>query len=199
VVFRKALRNWVAKKTWRFRRRARTIVTQRLNQAKITLKYFILRKNKRAFFMLSTPRTGSHMLVDYLNSIPGVSFSGEVLQPLMPEGLPLGPPAAALRHIAYSLNNCRQTVCGVKLHGEHLAAHGLRVDDLRRHFPLARYIVLYRRSLADQYLSLLIAMSTGRWTYKNKTELKSFRKIVINRTELLMAIQSVRQWVFEYF
>lgn len=116
-------------------------------------------------FIVCTERTGSNLLLSYLNSVPGLSFAGEILHPDQVHGIPSTNTSkeAVIRHIRYSLNQCRHERGGVKLRADQLKAHDLDVRQLREHFPSCKVIILYRRSLADHYLSRQIALATGQW------------------------------------
>lgn len=115
--------------------------------------------------ILASGRSGSSWLVSCLNSVPRVRIVGEVLNP----DFSYGPwsrrtsKAAVLRHLIHSVHAAGASVSGVKLLQYHLDMYGVTAGDLRRLFPLAKYLILYRRSLLEQYLSLRIARQTGQW------------------------------------
>ncbi|WP_339908579.1 hypothetical protein [Symmachiella dynata] len=115
--------------------------------------------------ILAEARTGSTLLGDYLNCDPSVTISGEVLNPFSTVGIAQKAisKSAALRHIRYSLHSPRTRVGGVKLHLSHMAAHGISGTDLVRDFPEAYFIVLYRSSFAEQFVSHKIARQTEVW------------------------------------
>ena len=52
--------------------------------------------------------------------------------------------------------------CG-KIHFAHFDHFGISIDHLLRWFPQARFIIFYRGSLLDQFVSLKLAETTGRW------------------------------------
>src|SRR5207244_4288556 len=105
---------------------------------------------------IATRRSGSNLLLGCLNSIPGVSFASEILNTSMFYGIRGRwiTKKTVLRHIAYSINDCKHRICGAKLLKIQLDAHGLHLEDLKKHFPNARFIILYRRSLLEQFVSL---------------------------------------------
>jgi LPS sulfotransferase NodH len=72
-------------------------------------------------------------------------------------------PAKALRHIRYSLQTLDAPARGCKLMLYQLARCGLTLDSLEAAFSEPKYIVLYRQSLAEQYVSLQAAMTTNQW------------------------------------
>lgn len=138
----------------------------------ITLAYWWRRTEKEPVFILCAARTGSNLLVSYLNSVPGLSFAGEVLNPETFIGMRARPdspqkPIAQLRRV---LNHGEGRICGMKLFFDHLACNNLAAEDLQTHFPNARYIILYRRSLLAQFLSLDVAVKTRHFRWS-----KSFR------------------------
>src|SRR5262245_32166378 len=80
----------------------------------------------KPIFVLSTLRTGSNLLVSYLNSMRGVRIAGEILHPDQMAGVPRGiSKTAVLRHIQLSLNRCDAEICGAKLPSVHLQSHDL--------------------------------------------------------------------------
>ena len=115
--------------------------------------------------VIGTARVGSYLLTSYLHSLPDVSMRGEVLNPDAPQGLRTNPRHrdAALRHIRVSVSSQTAPVSGVKILLGQLAVHGLTVSDLCAVMPETRFLVIYRRALAEQYVSMLIAKETGSW------------------------------------
>jgi LPS sulfotransferase NodH len=118
----------------------------------------------RPFFVIASARTGSNLLMDYLNQIPDVHCLSEILNwrsPIAPS--PRTSPAGAIHHIRRSLQSVRTAHRGCKLFFSHLNDFGLAVRDLEIAFPGASYIVLYREALAEQFVSLEIARHTDQW------------------------------------
>jgi LPS sulfotransferase NodH len=148
----------------------------------------------QAVFVLATHRSGSNLLVDYINRLPGVECRSEVLCPT----LPIGPrkvrwrPEPALRHIRYSLHAPRSGVRGCKLMLDQLANCGLTLDALDAAFPSPKYIVLYRQSLAEQFLSREAAKATQQWVLLEGQERKQAR-VWINPAELRSYSDAVRR------
>jgi LPS sulfotransferase NodH len=123
---------------------------------------------KIVVFILSGGRDGSNLLVSYLNSIPKVHIVGEVLNPGLIHGIRerFITKGAVIRHIAYSLTNIDFPVGGVKLLVRQLQRRSISYDELHKRFPDARYIVLYRESLTDKYVSSCMAFKTNQWTLR---------------------------------
>jgi LPS sulfotransferase NodH len=118
----------------------------------------------RAIFVIATPRSGSNLLLDSLRQIPGVWSRSEVLN----WGMTIGPSRRAsrdqaIRHIHYSLQTLTQPYRGCKLFLGHLRHYQLTLNDILAEFPDARFLVLYRQSLAEQYASYLMAKETRQW------------------------------------
>ena len=132
---------------------------------KIFFSHHWRRARKEPVFILTVRRTGSNLLLDYLNSIPNVSFLPEILNKDMFYGVRdrCISKASVLRHLSHSIDHCAHTICGAKLLKLHLETHRVTVEDLKKIFPQARFIILYRQSLMDQFVSLKIAESTGQW------------------------------------
>jgi hypothetical protein len=119
--------------------------------------------------ILSTGRTGSHLLRSYLNSLPGVGLNNEVLNAATTEGVRGRwiSRRAVLRHLRLSVATSGPAVGGCKLIFEQLRDRGLALEDLQRLFPAARWLISYRESLADQYLSQLVAVKTQLWIQRD--------------------------------
>src|SRR5262245_41730964 len=118
----------------------------------------------QAVFIITTPRTGSNLLVNFLDRLPGTQCLPEVLN----WGLPIGPkPNAstrrAIQHIRRSLQTLTAPIRGCKLFLKHLDNYGLRLAALDAAFPGSKYIVLYRESIAEQYVSYELARLTNQW------------------------------------
>jgi hypothetical protein len=141
-------------------------VTRWLIHTRQAAKYHLLpRSPKQPLFVLAEPRTGSWLICDYLCSVPGISICGEILNPQEPCALPRQgvSKSAALRHIARSLNSCPSAIAGTKLMLCQMKSYGLTVDDLHHSFPNALYLIVYRKSLVEQFASVEVANTTGRW------------------------------------
>jgi len=139
----------------------------------------------RALFVVATRRSGSNLLIDYLNRFRGVQCLEEILCRTLPEGLPRWQAStrSALTHIRLSLDTLKAPVRGCKLMLNQLEDCRLHLGQLNAAFPEARYIILYRESLAEQFLSLEAAKATNQW----KLTAEQDRKLVqirVNPREL---------------
>jgi LPS sulfotransferase NodH len=125
-----------------------------------------LRKHQefQPLFLLATYRSGSNLLVDYLNSLDIECFY-EILNSAMPIA-PIGERYSkrrAANHIRMSLQCLESPVRGCKLMLDQLHHAQLTPTDLLRDYPTARFTVLYRQSLAEQFLSNRTARVTQQW------------------------------------
>jgi LPS sulfotransferase NodH len=128
----------------------------------------------RPLFVVATQRSGSNLLVDYLNRLSGVQCLEEILCRTSPEGLPRWQATTrrALAHIRLSLATLPGAVRGCKLMLNQLEDCRLDMERLNAAFPEARYIILYRESLAEQFLSLESAKASNQWKLMGKEERK---------------------------
>jgi LPS sulfotransferase NodH len=145
-------------------------------------------------FVLASHRSGSNLLIDYLNRLPGVQSHSEILCRPFATG-----PAwfqkgrrAALRHIRLSLHALRAPNRGCKFMFDQLAFNGLSLDGLNGAFPDAKYIVLYRQSLAEQYVSKEAALATDQWTLYHERERKQVR-VHVDPSALRTYIERLRK------
>lgn len=119
-------------------------------------------------FVVGAGRDGTNLLVDYLNSLPDVAVGGEVLNVNTYDGLPEGVSRnGVLRHIRRSLHAQAAPVRGVKLHFAQLAGRGLSLAEVAGRFADARFLILYRQSMAEQFVSRARAAASGQWLLKD--------------------------------
>lgn len=123
-------------------------------------------KPRRPVFVVAPyGRTGSYLFLDYLGQL--MPARGEVLNQNTYQGLRRSVRRSiALRHIASSLVRVSNDLVACKLILGQMAMHDVSFTDLAREFSAAQYIVVYRRSILDQYLSREIAIRTRRWHSK---------------------------------
>jgi LPS sulfotransferase NodH len=170
-----SLAPWIDKKTLRLR-------WQQFRQELRRQKHWWLRPHSsyQPFFILATCRSGSNLLLDYVRQLPGVAGHTEVLCPL----LAIGPTRAKLRprqaisHIRLSLQTKRLPIRGCKLMLHQLANCQVNMADLDLAFPQARYLILYRESLAEQFVSQKLAEATQQWLLKPGEQQKHPRVVV---------------------
>jgi LPS sulfotransferase NodH len=136
-------------------------------------------------FIICEARTGSTLLGDYLNSHPMVACEFEILNQGMIPHLRI---VSLERDLHFYLDTLFRAIqgkikCG-KLHFPHFNDFGITVDHLLEWFPRARFIILYRGSLLEQFVSLKLAEATGRWI-ATRPEEETDREVAIDVAELL--------------
>lgn len=124
-------------------------------------------------FVLFTARSGSKLLISSLNHLNGVRFQFEVFNPhFLPPVLQrlFGSAAlrfyrkeSAIRYLVKAITVRNADVCGAKIQFEQLHRAGLTERDLLDRFPRCKCIVLYRKSMSEQYVSTRIAEQTQCW------------------------------------
>jgi LPS sulfotransferase NodH len=145
-------------------------------------------------FVIATCRSGSNLLVSYLKQQPEVAMLSEVLCSQLPYGPRRDriPASQAIRHIRYCLQGERGVVRGCKLMLHQLADCQLSLDDLQREFPKAKFIILYRQALAEQFVSLKIAEATRQFTL-GLGESPRRTEVAVNPAELRAYCDDVRR------
>jgi len=134
------------------------------------------------------------LLLSYLKQQPNVSVLSEVLC----SRLPIGPrddrlpPKTAIRHIRYSLQGEKTAVRGCKLMLHQLSNCGLSLNDLNREFPNAKYIVLYRESLAEQFVSHRVAEATNQYLLR-EGDMRREAEVHVNPHELRTYCDDMRR------
>lgn len=139
---------------------------QRSHQFRLVAQWYLRSSAPyRPLLVLATHRCGSNLLLSYLDHLPGVRCASEVLCETLPYGLSKrqSQPHLALRHIRRSLHALPGNVRGCKLMLDQLQRCGLTACHLAEAFPTACYIVLYRQSLLEQFVSFETARTTQQW------------------------------------
>jgi LPS sulfotransferase NodH len=145
-------------------------------------------------FVIASYRSGSNLLLSYLAQQPGMAMLSEVLSP----HLPIGPhskrlsPADAINHIRFCLQGERAAIRGCKLMLDQLADCGLTLEQLHAAFPAAKYMVLYRQSLAQQFVSLKAAHATNQYQLRDGQSPKQ-AEVVIDPAELRRYCDATRR------
>lgn len=119
----------------------------------------------RTFFVLATYRSGSNLLVDYLRRFSGLGCHSEVLLPTVPIGMDYSEhsPENARWHLQRSLQALTQEIRGCKVMLDQLESCRITVGDIQELFPEANYLILYRESLVEQFVSHRLASTTAEW------------------------------------
>ncbi len=148
----------------------------------------------RPLFIIATARSGSNLLRDYVSQLPGVACRSEVLCTHRPFGISPRQynPRSAMTHIERSLLSLPGPIRGCKLMLTQMDACGLTIDAIDAAFPEARYLVLYRQSLAEQFLSRESALLTGQWLLFDG-EVRKQAGVQINPAKLRSFADQTRQ------
>jgi LPS sulfotransferase NodH len=145
-------------------------------------------------FVITSYRSGSNLLLSYLAQQPGMAMLSEVLSPHLPIGPRTGrlSPAAAIAHIRFCLQGEKAAIRGCKLMLDQLADCGLALEQLQAAFPTAKYVVLYRQSLAHQFVSLKAAHATNQYQVRDGQSPKH-AEVVIDPAELRQYCDATRR------
>jgi LPS sulfotransferase NodH len=98
----------------------------------------------------------------------------------------------ALLHMRRSLHLARAPIRGAKLMLDQLELYRLSLDALDAAFSRPKYIVLYRQSLAEQYLSRKSAKATDQWILLKDQDRKQVR-VLVDPVELRQYCETVKQ------
>src|SRR5262245_55853888 len=149
--------------------------------ARLLQKWWLKRHRPyQPLFVIATCRSGSNLLLSYLNQQQGVSTLSEVLSSVLPIGPRRDclPPKKAIRHIRICLQGEREPIRGCKLMLYQLANCQLDMKHLHAAFPNAKYIILYRESMAEQFVSHQLALATSQYLLRPGEERKQAELIV---------------------
>lgn len=120
--------------------------------------------------MLSSGRSGSTLLRQYLNCHPQICLYGELLEEENCRTISADS-SELMTYISASLTSLRGlfrfwpflSYTGFKVFNEQLERTGIDISQLVKRLNNARVIVLYRRDLLETYVSLEIAFKNGCW------------------------------------
>ena len=132
----------------------------------LQLRYLLSRSVKSNYFILSTHRSGTNLLVSLLNHVlPESCHTGEPLHEWVKGkyGLQLTSKEASVYYVRCVLNSIRGDMAGMKIMYHQLNSNKLSVKKLREEFPDSKIIVLYRRNIFEQYISFRLAKKTKVW------------------------------------
>ncbi|WP_460166660.1 sulfotransferase [Thermostilla marina] len=117
------------------------------------------------FLILGEGRTGTNLLASLLRSHPDISVAGEILNPFDPQGIRtrFRFRHQVFAHIHRSLRSQPGACRGAQTHILHFRLHGIALQEVASHFPDMRFLVVFRRSLAEQFVSWKLAKNTGHW------------------------------------
>ena len=126
----------------------------------------------RNFLVLGSVRSGTTLMVDYLNCHPRIRCRGEILGE---NGDRYGDPWRMTRqrlrlHVEALFVKRPRVLAGAKILTYHVDRLPLKLRDMVELLDRPRMIVLYRQRLLDQFVSLRIAESDGLWHVKKPTK-----------------------------
>jgi LPS sulfotransferase NodH len=147
----------------------------------------------QAVFLIAGARSGSTLLADYMSQLPGVESLSEILNWFAP----IGPKKRlssqdAIQHIHLSMQTRRAPYRACKLMVRHLANYQLTLGDLDAAFPGARFIILYRQSLVEQFVSQCLARATNQWVLLPGEERKR-ASVTVNPADLRRYCEETRR------
>ena len=140
------------------------VIKRTLFRGKIAGIYYLRkRESKKHCFILCDPRSGSNLLLSYLNSNPNAYFGGEILCPTQAVSVRLRfiSKKTVFRHMHHFVNHQDYPVSGAKIFFSHLESRGITLKELDQEFPEAKWLILYRGNILDQYLSMHLLLKTG--------------------------------------
>lgn len=123
-------------------------------------------RRHRHFLVISAPRSGSTLLKDLMNNHPRVKCLGELLNnEHLPPSLSDATPSELLRYVNIQLlrKYYGKKISGFKVFPEQLEDTCINLEELLRTLNDPPVIVLYRKSIIETYVSLMIALKNQKW------------------------------------
>lgn len=160
--------------------------------------------------MLSSMRSGTHFLGDYLSSHPQLMFTSEIVHPQIYPNIHkasiddlvswvhgslctkagynrlIGEPEKLAHRPIKNFDD--MVYLGGVIHKWQFHEHRLSVGDLYRVMPNARFIVLERKNKIKQYISLMLSTKTGIWGVKDKS------KVNYENQTIEFGIENYKKW-----
>lgn len=158
--------------------------------------------DQKGIIVLGFARTGSSLLLSYLDNLLEHSNNyGEVINPEMYPVLKKISklPFSFKKYIAlFKIQNALREEGLVKLLINHLERFEITPNDLHTHFPLAKFIIIYRSSLIDCYISLLRARKTKEWSSLKENDNPKSIHFFVEQEQFLNFCTQVKKKYFEY-
>jgi hypothetical protein len=162
--------------------------------------YFPKIKNKK-ILLLSEGRTGSTLLLEMLSKFPKSKMH---LEPLAHASVLSRiswhdpSPNKALNYLKTILTNPLFNIVGSKIHIGNLKHHYIGYRRLQNTFPDAYWIILYRKSLLDQYISSIKGLASNQW-HRTNTQAAStgYAKVYIKPDELASFCDLIKSYYRE--
>lgn len=151
------------------------------HQANLRWNYHLHRtENKRPLFLLARQRTGGNMVLDYLRSIPNVSMAHEFLNPAFYYGFrpKQNSKESLFLHVRRSINHLPGTYCGCKILIGQFPVHHISLAEFDEALRQPRYLLLYRRDILKQFVSLKIAHQTKQYLAQSSEKIRTTDVIV---------------------
>ncbi|MCX7621385.1 MAG: sulfotransferase [Acidimicrobiales bacterium] len=119
-------------------------------------------RQKTLLFVVCEPRTGSNLLISYLNQLDGIRLEGELLHVNRFRDIHFSP-STARAELDRQLLALDGDIVGCKLMIHQLEHAQLGFSELKQRYPQARFVLLYRQSLIDQFISSRLARQTKQY------------------------------------
>ena len=141
--------------------------------------------HRQHLFVLAEQRTGSNLLGDLLSQLDQIGSMGEILNSNQnPQVLETAGEKALLKVMREIVEARQAEIRGGKLMFEHLEQRNLDLIDVLEQFENPKVLVLFRRDLLAQYVSLVRAKITGEWTASDANrDRKNVDEIIIRPKE----------------
>ena len=99
---------------------------------------------------------------------------------------------SVMRHILHSVYSAKAATGGAKFLDVQMKAHKLTSQDLLQLFPDARFIIIYRESILEQFVSLKIAEKTNAWQWSDKFRLPE--SVFVDVEELISFASGIKSF-----
>ena len=176
-----------------------------IRRSYLVVNYSINKKDINPVFIIASARSGSYLLLSYLESHPEIYSLGEIINPDIVRGIRDRniSKREVLFHIKASLNSSKKRIGIAKLLSYQMKSHNLDIDEIRNEFPNAQFIVLYRKSLIEQYISYELSKASGIWKIDKKKSSKKWKendnKINVTPTELESFCSEIKEFYNNIF
>lgn len=175
---------------------------QRLRyQQHLNLKSFAKPKSQRIpLILLCTFRSGSNLLISHLKCLPEIHCIGTDSEVLRSNEFANyytmkksnSSTAAALNHIRRVVNASPSHYASIKLVFSQLNNYRITPKHLLDHFPNAKFIILYRRSLINQYVSQLKVNQKNCFSWKNGKNRTGDLQVIVDPKEFIQYSEWVK-------
>ncbi|RWS06868.1 uncharacterized protein B4U79_00388, partial [Dinothrombium tinctorium] len=139
-----------------------------------------------SFLILASPRSGSTLLTNFLKSSYEIDVAGELLN--SNNSIEEHP----LNYLKREWRKMTKKMKGFKLFPEQLVERNIRFDDLINTLDVKTVVVIWRKNILEQFVSLEIAEKTGVWhTFDSPT---TTEKIILNEDKLQDYVSIQKQY-----